>query len=151
MCAAAFFLFRMNGNTFSESASYAIITVFMLLSFIRQISFITGYSIISTCIEFFFLIASIILIFRHRSYFPGIVTTLKSFGSANFVPFIFLVLCFLYMAVHAFLSVPKEVYNELYNIIMKKLDFFLLQSLLNFRDFYRLTIVFCSILSCGLA
>jgi len=108
MCTAAFFLFRMNGNTFSEAASYGIIIVFMLLSFIRQISFITGYPIISTCIEAVCLIASIILIFRQRSNVPAIFGAIKNFGSANFLPFIFLISCFLYMAIHAFLSVPKE-------------------------------------------
>ena len=136
MCAAAFFLFRRNGNTFSEAASYAIITVFMLLSFIRQISFITGIPIISTCIEVFFLIASIILIFRYRSDIPGIFGTLKNFGAANFLPFLFLILCFLYMAIHAFLSVPKEFQDELYNIIIyERTGFFSLAVIPEFPGF----------------
>ncbi|WP_299983261.1 hypothetical protein [Desulfobacula sp.] len=136
LCAAAFFLFRVSGNTFAESASYAIITVFMLLSFIRQISFITGIPVISTCIEIFFLIASFILIFRHRSYIFSIFDTLKSFGSANPIPFIFLILCFLYIAIHVFLPVPKEFQNEFSNItIYEKSGFFSLAAASEFPGF----------------
>ena len=136
LCATAFFLFRMNGNTFAESASYGIITVFMLLSFIRQIFFIAGIPIISTWIEAFFLMVSFILVFRHRSYILTIFATLKSFGSTNPILFIFLGLCFLYMAIHAFLSVPKEFQNELYTIILyTKEGFFSLVAASKFPGF----------------
>jgi len=116
MTAAVFFLFHKNGNTFAESGSLSIICVFMLLSFIRQISFITGYFIISTCMETFFLIASVILLFRHRSYIVNILSILKSFRSENPISFIFLILCFLYIAIHVFLPVPKEFQNALYTV-----------------------------------
>jgi len=116
LCTAAFFLFCRNGNTFAESATYAIITVFMLLSFIHQISFITGVSAISICAEVFFLIASFVLIFRHRSDVFSIFGTLKKIGSASPVFFVLLGLCFLYMLIHTFLPVPKEFQNELYTI-----------------------------------
>jgi len=136
ICMAAFFLFRMNGNTFSEAASYAIIIVFMLLSFFRQISFIAGYPIVSTCMEVLFFIASIILIFRQRSNIFGLFNAVRNFGSANLIPFIFLISCFLYMAVHAFLSVPKEFQNELYNIsIYEKIGFFSREGVSGFSAF----------------
>lgn len=136
MCAAAFILFCRNDNTFAESASYAIITVFMLLSFIHQISFITGFSIISTCMEAFFLIASFFLIFKHRSYIFSIVSILKNFGSANPISSFFLGLCFLYMAIHALLPVPKEFQNELYNIALyEKTGFFSLGASAEFPAF----------------
>ncbi len=117
-CTAAFFLFRKRGNTFAESASYAIITVFMLLSFIHQVSFISGFYIISTGGEAFFLMVSVLLIFKHRSQILDIFNTLKSFGSANPISFTFLGLCLFYMAIHAILPVPKEFQNELYNIAL---------------------------------
>lgn len=136
MCSAVFFLFRKSGNTFAESGSYAIIFVFMLLSFIRQISFITGVSVISTCIEVLFFIASFVLIFRHRSHVFSIWGTLKSFGSENRVSFIFLILCFLYIAGHAFLPVPKEFQNALYNVpIYEKGGFFSLNAVSEFSTF----------------
>ncbi len=136
LCAAAFFLFRMNDNTFAESASYAIITVFMLLSFIHQISFITGISIISTGMEAFFLIASFILIFRHRSCIFSIFSILKNFRSANPISFTFLGLSLLYMAIHALLPLPKEFQNELYNIALyEKNGFFTLGAASEFPAF----------------
>jgi len=125
MCAAAFFLFRRSGNTFAESASYAIVTVFMLLSFIHQIAFITGYSILSAGMESFFLLASLILILKHRSYFFGVFGTLKNAASVNPVSFIFLGVCLLYMIIHALFPVPKDFQNELYNIALyEKSGFF---------------------------
>lgn len=136
LCAAAFSLFRMNGNTFAESGSYAIIAVFMLLSFVRQISFITGISVISTCVEAFFLIASFVLIFRYYSYVFSIFGALKKIGSANPISFIFLGMCFLYMVIHTFLPVPKEFQNEFYNIsIYEKSGFFSLVSTADFPAF----------------
>ena len=136
LCGACFFLFRKNDNTFSESASYAIITVFMLLSFIHQISFISGFYIISTGMEAFALMASILLIFKHRSSIFGIISTLKSFGAANPISFTFLGLCLLYMAVHGLLPVPKEFQNELYNIALyEKNGFFTLGASPEFPGF----------------
>jgi len=136
LCVAALFWFHRNGNTFAESASYAIITVFMLLSFIHQISFITGFYIISTGMEAFFLLASLRLIFRHRSYISDIFNTLKSFGSANPVVFIFLGFCLLYMAIHALLPVPKEFQDELYTIARyEKIGFFSLGTASEFPAF----------------
>ena len=136
MCAAVFFWFYKSGNTFAESGSLSIICVFMLLSFIRQISFITGYSIISTCIEAFFLITSFILIFRYRSYIVNILDTLKRFRSENPISFIFLVLCFLYLAIHAFLPVPKEFQNTFYNVPdYQKSGFFSLGAVSEFSKF----------------
>jgi len=129
MSTAAFFLFRMNGNTFAESASYAIITVFMLLSFIRQVCFIIGSPLISIGIEAFFLIASILLIYRHRSYISGTISILRNFGSSNFISFIFLIFCFLYMAIHTFFHVPKEFLDELSTLsLYEKSGFFQLVS-----------------------
>ncbi len=136
LCTGAFFLFCRNGNTFAESASYAIITIFMLLSFIQQISFITGLSAISICAEAFFLIVSFVLIFRHRSDVFSIFGTLKRFGSANSIFFIFLGLSFLYMVIHAFLPVPKEFQNELYTLsIYEKDGFFSLAAAADFPAF----------------
>ena len=136
MCTAAFFLFRMNGDTFAEAASYAIITVFMLLSFIRQISFIIGSPIISICMEAFFLIFSIILIYRYRSYVSSIFITLRNFRSSNSISFIFLVLCFLYMVIHTFLHVPKEFFNEFYRLsVYEKSGFFQLATASDFPAF----------------
>ena len=117
MCAAAFPLFRMNGNTFSEAASYAIICVFMLLSFIRQISIIAGIPLLSSGIEAFFLIVSMIVVFKQRSHIAGTLKVIKTFISANPVIFVFLGLCFLLMAVHTFLPLPKEWQYEFFNII----------------------------------
>ena len=136
MTAAVFLLFRKSGNTFAESGSLSIICVFMLLSFIRQISFITGYFVISTCFEALFLITSFVLIFRHRSYISSILGTLKSFGSENPISFTFLILCFLYIAIHAFLPVPKELENALYNVpIYEKGGFFSLGAASEFSTF----------------
>ena len=136
LCAAAFFLFLEKGNTFAESASYAIITVFMLLSFIHQISFITGISIIATGMEAIFLLASLLLIFRHRSYIPGIFKALKSVESVNPISFTFLGLCLVYMAIHAILPIPKEFQNELYAIsLYEKKGFFPLGAASEFPAF----------------
>ncbi len=136
MCTAAFFLFRRDGNPFAESASYAIISVFMGLSFLHQVSFITGYSIISTWGETFFFMVSLILIFRHRSCIFSIVDTLKSIGSANPISFIFLGGCFLYMIIHTFLPIPKEFQKDLYTIsLYTKTGFFSLGKAAEFPGF----------------
>jgi len=136
MCGAAFFLCLKNGNTFAESAAYAIITVFMLLSFIHQIFFITHCVILCTGLEFFFLMASFVLIFKYRSYVSRMVSTLKRVGSANPVSLTFLGLCFLYMAIHTFFPVPKEFQNELYTLsIYEKKGFFPLGSAADFPGF----------------
>ena len=125
MCAAAFFWFRQNGNTLSESASYAIITVFMLLSFIHQISFIAGYPVISTGMTAFFMIFSSILIFRHHAYIFSLWNTINHFKSSNPISFTFLGVCFLYMAMHSLFPVPKEFQNELYTLALyEKTGFF---------------------------
>ncbi|WP_457551661.1 hypothetical protein [Desulfobacula sp.] len=136
MCVAAFCLFRSNGNTFAESASYAIITVFMLLSFIHQVSFITGFYSISTSMETFLLVASFFIIAKHRSYIFNTYSTIKDFGSTDPISFIFLGLCLLYMAIHALLPVPKEFQNELYNIALyEKTGFFSLGAASEFPAF----------------
>jgi len=116
LCLAAFFVFRRKGNTHSESASYAVITVFMLLSFIHQIFFITGYPIFSTGMEIFFLMASAVLIFRHSSSFLTLPRMLKNLGPENAMALFFLGVCLLYMAIHALLPVPGEFRDELYRI-----------------------------------
>ena len=136
LCAAAFFLFLAKGNTFAESASYAIITVFMLLSFIHQISFITGIPLIATGLETFFLLASLLLIFTHRSYIPGIFKALKSVESVNPIAFTFLGVCLVYMAIHAILPIPKEFQTELYAIsLYEKNGFFPLGAASEFPAF----------------
>lgn len=116
LCAASFLWFQKSGSTFAESASYAVITVFMSLSFVHQISFITGSSIISTGMEIFLLILSVLTISRQRSGFSSIIITLKKFGSVNPVSFSFLGICILYMAIRAFYPIPEEFQKELYHI-----------------------------------
>ncbi len=118
MCAAAFSLFRIKGNTFSESASYAVICVFMLMSFVRQIAFITGMSVISTGGEMIFVTASIILIFKQRSQIFSIISIVKKIVTAN--PMISVVsgICLMTMFAHAVLPFPKECGFELSNTLM---------------------------------
>ncbi|MBA3009883.1 MAG: hypothetical protein FP812_06555 [Desulfobacula sp.] len=136
LCAAAFFLFRRKDNTFAESASYAIITVFMLLSFVRQVSFITGYPAISTTIESLLLLASLGLITKNRSHIPCIFATLKRFGDTNPLSFACVGLCLLYMAVHGLLPFPKEFQNELYTLTLyTKNGFFPLAEASDFPGF----------------
>ena len=136
LCAAAFFLFLKKGNAFAESAAYAIITIFMLLSFIHQISFITGIPIIATGLETFFLLASLLLIFKHRPYIPGIFKALKSVAFINPIAFTFLGVCLIYMAIHAILPVPKEFQNELYAVALyEKNGFFPLGATAEFPTF----------------
>jgi len=136
LCVAAFFLFQRRGNTFAESASYAIITVSMLMSFIHQISFITGYPIISKGMEAVLLLTSFVLIFRHRSSLVSVLGTLKHFGSVSPFSFGFLGLCLLYMAIHALLPVPEEFQKELYNIALYEKDgFFFLGAAAEFPAF----------------
>lgn len=136
LCAAAFFLFLKKGYTFAESASYAIISVFMLLSFIHQISFITGIPLIATGMEAIFLLASLLLIFRHRSHIPGIFKALKSVESVNPISFVFLGVCLVYLAIHALLPLPKDFQNEFYAIALyEKSGFFPLGATSEFPAF----------------
>lgn len=118
MCAAAFFIFRIRGNTLAESASYAIITVFMLLSFVHQISFITHISIFSTAMEAVLFLVSAVLIFRHRAKGFSLFAILKNFGSSHPAAFGFFGLCLLYMAIHALFPVPEEFHTDLYNLAL---------------------------------
>ncbi len=137
LCSASFFIFRKQGNSFAESAAYAIITIFMLLSFIHQISFITGYSIISNGVEIFFLVGSIFLIFRHRTQIFNLVNTLKKFGTENPISFSFLGVSLVYMAIHGLLPVPKEFQNDLYTIALyEKGGFSSLAADANFPGFF---------------
>jgi len=107
MCSALFFLFQKKGHTFAESVSYSIIVIFMVLSFIRQIFFITGIIFAATGMELFFLAFSITVIISQRSCIPDIFNTMENFGKKNFLVLCFLSACFLYMAIHAFLWVPQ--------------------------------------------
>jgi hypothetical protein len=125
LCGASFLLFRTKGNSFAESASYAIVTIFMLLSFIHQIGFITGCPPLSTILEICFLMVSFLLSYRHRACISGIFSTLHSFGSINPVAFIVLGICLVYMAAHGLLPVPEEFQNELNTIALyEKSGFF---------------------------
>jgi hypothetical protein len=108
LCTAAFFVFRTQGNPFAESASYAVISVFMLLSFLLQSSSITGASILFTTIEALCVPVSLVLILKHRACVFTTFSTIKDFGSKNPLAPIFLGACFLVMAGHAFLPVPEE-------------------------------------------
>jgi len=118
MCAAAFSLFRINGNTVSESVSYAVICVFMVISFVRQLSFITGISVISTGGEMVLLVASLILIFKQRSHIFSIFNIVKNFISANPMISVFLGVCVMIMAIHAVLPLSKECRFEFSNILI---------------------------------
>lgn len=122
MCVAAFPFFRMNGNTLSEAASYAVISVFMLLSFIRQITFISGISILSAGMEAILFIASIILIVKHRSHMSSIFNRLKKFESADPVVAVFLGICLLYMMGLVCFGFSQQGENELANIILSMKD-----------------------------
>lgn len=124
LCSAAFIIFRRQGNSFAESAAYAIITIFMLLSFVHQISFITGYSIVCNGVEAFFFMGSILLIFKHRSEMFNLVDIFKTFGTANPIAFSFLGISLVYMAIHGLLPVPNEFQNELYTIALYEKDGF---------------------------
>jgi hypothetical protein len=136
LCAAAFFLFDKKGNTFAESAAYAIITVFMLLSFIRQIGFITGLPPIATGLETLFFVASLIQIFRQRHLIPGIFKALKSVESVNPVAFIFLGICLVYMALHAVLPISEGFQHQLDTLFLyEKEGFFPLGAAPDFPAF----------------
>ena len=113
ICAAAFPFFRKNGNTFSEAAAYAVISVFMLLSFIRQIIFITGIPFPSAGVETILFVASVILVFRHRTQLSSIITRIKKFESADPVVTVFLGICLLYMMGHAWLGFTTQGLDEL--------------------------------------
>lgn len=108
----------MNGKPVSESASYAVICVFMLLSFIRQISLIAGMPIISTGGEIFLLIASIILIFKQRSHIFSISNILKNSICSNVMVSVFLGVCLITMAIHSVLPLPEECRFEFANILI---------------------------------
>lgn len=136
LCTAAFFWFRKKGNTLAESASYAIISVFMLLSFIHQIAFITGIHLIAPGIETFFLGASWVLIIRYRTDIRRIFTACKDFGAVNPLSFAFLGLSLLYLAIHGLFPLPKEFQNELYTIALyEKNGFFPLSAAAEFPAF----------------
>ena len=136
LCGASFLLFRTKGNPFAESASYAIVTVFMLLSFIHQVSFITGCPRLSTFLETCFLMVSLVLIYRHRTCILDIFRTLHGVGSANPIAFTFLGFCLFYMAAHGLLPIPKEFQNELYRIALyEKSGFFPLGAMSEFPAF----------------
>jgi len=136
LCGASFLLFRTKGNPFAESASYAIVTIFMLLSFIHQIAFITGFPRLSTLLETCFLMVSLVLIYRHRTRIPSIFSTLRDFGSSNPVAFTFLGICLVYMAAHGLSPVPNEFQNELYRIALyEKSGFFPLGAVSEFPAF----------------
>ncbi len=136
LCTAAFFWFRKTGNTLAESASYAIISVFMLLSFIHQIAFITGIQPIAPVMETVFWGASWVLIVRHRSDIQGIFTACKGFGAVNPLSFAFLGLSLVYLAIHGLLPLPKEFQNELYAIALyEKKGFFPLGAAAEFPAF----------------
>lgn len=122
---AAFVCFKKGSNPFSEAASYAIITVFMLLSFVHQISFIAGMPILCSGLEIVLFLASIGVIFRHRSGFFDMAVTVKTFGSASPVSFSFFGLCLVYMSFHSMLPAPVQFQADLYPLaIYEKNDFF---------------------------
>ncbi len=113
LCTAAFLVFRTRGNPFAESASYAVISVFMLLSFLLQLSLITGTSIPFSTIEALCVQVSLVLILRNRTCVFTTWSTIKDFGSKNPPAPVFLGACFLVMAVHAFLPVPEAFQTSL--------------------------------------
>ena len=125
LCTAAFFWFRNTGHTVAESGSYSIITVFMLLSFVRQLFFIAGLEAISTPVEVFFVITAVGYMVRHRSQFENLSGTLKNLRRLNPISFVFLLVCFLYMGAHTFLHVTRDFQNELAMVgLYEKTGFF---------------------------
>ncbi len=66
LVAAGFMYFRKCGNTFAESVAYAIMAVMMLLSFLFQISLLSGLRHISTAGEVLACVIAVILIIRYR-------------------------------------------------------------------------------------
>jgi hypothetical protein len=107
-----FFLHR--GNSFAESATYAIISSLMVLSFVFQTTFIIGIPSASLFLEAILTIGSIAAIVALRMEFERIREILKFVFTKHPLAFSALFLSFGYLAFMAFVSVPQTGHHELY-------------------------------------
>jgi len=83
MCSAGLILFRRVGHSFAEALSYAVIVTLMLVSFVFQISLLTGLPWISFLLEVLFLPFALWVILRFRADFLHVVGVLTAFRRAH--------------------------------------------------------------------
>jgi hypothetical protein len=111
---ALFLFFFHRGNSFAESASYAIISTLMILSFVFQITFIIGIPSASFVIEAILTISSVMIILMLRIHFKRIWEILHFISAKQ--PFEILALCaiFSYLAYLAGVMVPETGHYDLF-------------------------------------
>jgi hypothetical protein len=127
----AFLLFFLqSGNSFAESASYAIVSSLMVLSFIFQITFIIGIPSASFFLEAILTIGSAAMLFTLRSQFKRVWEILKFLFLKHPLAIVALFLSFGYLAFLAFVSVPETGHHELFTKIglFEKYETFFLPS-----------------------
>ncbi len=113
-------VFFHKGNSFAESASYALISTLMLFSFIFQISFMLGFPELSLFIEFIVTVSAIGAMVKLRFYFRRFLEVVRFIGSRQPLSFFALCLVFSYLAFLASSTLPEAGYREIFD----KLNYF---------------------------
>lgn len=116
---AAFHVFFFHhGNSFAESASYALISTLMLFSFVFQISFIIGYPHISVFLESILTIVAIAVVFKHRGYYKRFAEIIRFVVVKQSIAFLAILAVFCYLGFLACTTVPEIGYEDIFKRIM---------------------------------
>lgn len=102
---SGFLFFLHRKYTFSEAASYGIMCTFMAFSFIFQIVFITGFSVVSIFVEVLISGTALIIIWRFSRYFSKTFEILKFVFIRHPIAFLILLAAFAYLSFQAY-SMP---------------------------------------------
>lgn len=108
LCAAGFALFRRWEYTFAESASYAIMTTLMTLSFLFQVSFLRGNPGLSPGIEALLSLLAVIMLVLLRGHIVSMWQVAKNFVSAFPIPGKILCIVWCVLMIQAVLLSPGE-------------------------------------------
>jgi hypothetical protein len=114
---ALLLFFSHRGNSFAESASYAIISTLMIFSFVFQLTFILGIPSVSFFIEAILTISSVAAILKLRIYFKRIWEILKFISAKRPFEVLALFVMFSYLAYLAGVIVPETDHYDLFTQI----------------------------------
>jgi hypothetical protein len=111
MALLLFFFHR--GNSFAESAAYAIISTLMMLSFVFQVTFIIGIPSASFFIEAILTISSVAIILILRIHFKRIWEIIKFISAKQPFAILALLAMFSYLACLSVIKVPETGHYDL--------------------------------------
>jgi hypothetical protein len=111
---ALFLFFFHRGNSFAESASYALISNLMILSFVFQITFIIGIPSASFFIEAILTISSVTIILIFRKHFKRIREILHFLSAKQPFEILALFAIFSYLAYLAGVMAPETGHYDLF-------------------------------------